>query len=89
MVHTFAELEELNIVAVWKEENTVVASHGPRPKPTSCDKGEPSIIPPASKSRGSTFEVEVREQLASLSRALGDHLDMITRCIDRIHHVEI
>ena len=32
--------------------------------------------------------VEVREELSSLSRALGDHLDRITQCMDEIRHAE-
>ena len=77
MVPTFVELEEPNIVAIWKEEDIVVSSHGYCPEPTASDRGEPSIIP-ASKLQGSAFKVEVKEQLVSLSRALRDHLDMIT-----------
>ena len=31
MVPTFAKLEEPNIAAIWKEEDTAIVSHGPRP----------------------------------------------------------
>ena len=46
MVPTFAELKEPNIVAVWKEEDIAVVSHGSCPKPIAGDRREPSIIPP-------------------------------------------
>ena len=67
IVPTFTELEEPNIAAVWKEEDIAVVSHGSRLEPFASDRREPNIIPPASKPRGSTFKMEVREQLASLS----------------------
>ena len=51
MVLTFAELEEPNIAAVWKEEDIVVVSHGSHPEPITRDRGKPSIIPPSSKLR--------------------------------------
>ena len=67
MVPTFVELEERSIATVWREEETAIVFHCPVPEPTSGNKGESSIIPLASEPRGLTFEVEVREQLASLS----------------------
>ena len=88
MVPIFTELEEPNIAAIWKEEDIIIVSHGSHPEPIAGDRGEPSIIPPTSESRGSEFEVDVRKQLASLSRALRDHLDMITRCMEETHHGE-
>ena len=57
-------------------------------KPKTKNRGEPSNIPPALELCGSAFEVEVREQCASLPQALGDYLDMITRCMDGIRHVK-
>ena len=78
MVPTFAELEEPNIAIVWREIETVVVSHGLVPELIGGDKGELSIIPPTLEPLCLTFKVEVRKQLASLLRALGEHLDIIT-----------
>ena len=47
------------IATLWREEETIVVSHVSVPKPTSGDKGEPSVMPPMLELRGSTFEVEV------------------------------
>ena len=47
-----------------------------------------TIVVAALEPHGLAFEAEVREQLTFLSRAYRDHSDMITLCMDGIHHVE-
>ena len=44
MVPTFVKMEEPNIAALWREEETTVVSHFPIPEPTGGDNEEPSVI---------------------------------------------
>ena len=87
MVPTFVKMEEPNIAALWREEETTVVSHFPIPEPTGGDKEEPSVFYWCQNYEGQHSRWRSGSNSYHCHKPL-DHLDMISRCMDGIRHVE-